>query len=57
MLKHLRDIKADTPWEAAAELAGGEPEWGGLASEEERRALFDEHIERLTVGGGGGCCA
>lgn len=27
MLKHMRDVKADTPWEQAEEICGKEPEW------------------------------
>ena len=50
MLKHMRGIKHDTTWEAAAELCGGEPEWRALEGEEERRAAFEEHVEKLKVG-------
>lgn len=52
MLKHMRDVKADTSFEAATELCRGEPEWEGLSSEEERRRLFEEHVEKLKVRGG-----
>lgn len=51
MLKHMRDIKADTTWEAAVELCRAEPEWEGLASDDERRRLFEEHVEKLKVRG------
>ncbi|KAL4419958.1 hypothetical protein ABPG75_007056 [Micractinium tetrahymenae] len=49
MLKHMRDVRADTAWEAASELCRGEPEWEGVASDEERRRLFEEHIEKLKA--------
>ncbi len=51
MLKHMRDIKADTTWEAATQLCRGEPEWEGVPSDDERRRLFEEHLEKLKVGG------
>lgn len=31
MLKHMRDVKAETSWEEAAELCKGEPEWGDVS--------------------------
>ncbi|KAL4420342.1 hypothetical protein ABPG77_006149 [Micractinium sp. CCAP 211/92] len=49
MLKHMRDIKADTTWEAATELCRGEPEWEGVPSDDERRRLFEEHLEKLKA--------
>jgi hypothetical protein len=49
MLKHMRDIRPDTTWEEAAAACSEEPEWGALDSEEEKRALFGEFIEKLKV--------
>ncbi|KAL4857085.1 Pre-mRNA-processing protein 40A [Chlorella vulgaris] len=49
MLKHMRDIRPDTTWEEAAAACGEEPEWGALDSEEEKRALFGEFIEKLKA--------
>lgn len=49
MLKHMRDIRPDTTWEEAAAACAEEPEWGALDSEEEKRALFGEFIDKLKV--------
>lgn len=38
----------------AAELCKDEPEWRDLAGDEERRALFEEHLEKLKVRPGRG---
>lgn len=49
MLKHMRDIRADTTWEAAADLCRSEPEWEGVAGDEERKAAFEEYVEKLKA--------
>ncbi|PRW33660.1 pre-mRNA-processing 40A isoform A [Chlorella sorokiniana] len=49
MLKHMRDIKPETSWEEATELCKGEPEWADVPSEEERKQLFEEYIEKLKA--------
>jgi hypothetical protein len=53
MLKHMR-LKADSSWEEAAEACRGEPEWGVLEGDEERRAVFQEFVEKLKVCAGVG---
>lgn len=53
MLKAMR-LKVDSTWEEAAEACKGEPEWGALDGDEERRAVFEEFVEKLKVGYGWG---
>ncbi|KAK2080569.1 hypothetical protein QBZ16_000423 [Prototheca wickerhamii] len=49
MLRHDRRIVAESTFEEAQEWLKDEPEWKDLASDAERKELFDAFVERLKV--------
>ncbi len=49
MLRRHRAVHADMTWEDGCGALSGEPEWGAVHDEKQRRVLFEEAIGRLQA--------